>query len=70
MRNGEELTIDETMYTVTQTVTNRRNSTYENVLTLTVVNAATAGMYSCTVTNVLNVSESMSVNIGKPIYFS
>ena len=65
MRNGEELRIDRTMYTAMQTVTNRRESTYENVLTLKVIDATTAGTYTCTVTNELDISEPMSVNIGK-----
>ena len=62
MREGEELTIDGTVYTATQTVTNRRESTYENVLTSNVMKF-TAGVYSCRVENALGISEPMSLKI-------
>ena len=63
MREGEELTIDGTVYTATQTVTNRRESTYENVLTITVLDVTTVGTYSCLVENTLGTSQTMSVDV-------
>ena len=54
MRDGQPLTIDGGLYQLSQTVTNRSLSTYENVLT---INAAMSYIYrhtyTCTVTNVL-----------------
>ena len=54
MRDGQPLSIDKSRYQLTQTVNDRRLSTYENVLT---INAAVSNIYrhtyTCTVINVL-----------------
>ena len=49
-RNGQPLTIDGSRYQLTQTVTNRSLSTYENVLTISDIDRCS---YTCTVTNAL-----------------
>ena len=49
-RNGQPLTIDGSLYQLTQTVTNRSLSTYENVLTISDIDRCS---YTCTVTNAL-----------------
>ena len=53
MKDG--LSIDDsTHYTLTQTITNRTNSTYSNVLTVSEgVPGGVAGTYTCTVSNEL-----------------
>ena len=54
MRDGQPLTIDGTTYQLTQMVTNRRMSTYENVL---IINTARSNIinytYNCTIINAL-----------------
>ena len=54
MRDGQPLTIDGSTYQMTQTVANRRLSTYENVL---IINRAPSDIigntYNCTVINAL-----------------
>ena len=63
MREGAVLTIDGTVYTATQDVTNRRASTYANMLTITTVDDTTVGTYSCSVENTLGTSQTMSVEV-------
>ena len=63
LREGTVLTIDETVYTATQDVTDRRASTYENVLTIAAVDDTTVGTYSCSVENTLGTSQTMEVEI-------
>ena len=53
-RNGQLLTIDGNTFEMTQTVTNRTASTYENVLVIDQPRASFAGsIISCTVENSL-----------------
>ena len=63
MREGVELTTDGTVYTATQSVTNRRESTYANMLTIATVDDTTVGTYSCSVTNTLGTAQTMSVEV-------
>ena len=63
IREGEELTTNGTVYTATQAVTNRRESTYENVLTIATIDATTVGTYSCSVENTLGTSQLMEVEV-------
>ena len=55
MRDGQPLTLNGSTYQLTQTVANRKLSTYENVLT---INRATSdiigNIYNCTVINALD----------------
>ena len=51
-RDGGTLTVDGTPYSMTQTVTDRSASTYENVLTLPTTGDI-SGMYGCLVGNAL-----------------
>ena len=54
MRDGQPLTIDGSTYQLTQTVANRRLSTYENVLSIDLGIADIIGsIYNCTVMNAL-----------------
>ena len=54
MRDGQPLTLNGSTYQLTQTVANRKLSTYENVL---IINRATSDIigntYNCTVINAL-----------------
>ena len=53
-RNGQPVTIDGNTYQLTQTVTDRAASTYENVLTINQPRASILGStFNCTVTNTL-----------------
>ena len=66
-RDGDTLTVDGTTYSMTQTVTDRRTSTYENVLTLPAT-ADITGNYHCLVRNALEDSQ-MTINVmGKMMY--
>ena len=54
MRDGQPLTIDGTTYQLTQTVTNRRMSTYENVLMINIaISDIIEHTYTCTIINAL-----------------
>ena len=67
MKDGLFLTTDgSTGYTLTQTVTDRRSSTYSNVLTVS--EAATGGVtgtYACIVTNDLGSDTTEFLAVGK-----
>ena len=63
MREGQELTIDGTLYTATQTVIDRREFTYENMLTIAAIDASTVGTYSCSVMNTLGTSQTVEVEV-------
>ena len=53
MRDGQLLTIDGITYQLTQTVTNRAESSYENVLTIKeALSTVVEHFYNCIVTNV------------------
>ena len=52
MKDGRPLTIDGSLYQLTQNVTNRRLSTYESVLTIPDTDSDRCS-YTCTVTNAL-----------------
>ena len=58
-RDGVTLTVDGTTYSMTQTVTDRRASTYENVLATRDISGTY--VYSCLVRNALGDSNTMSV---------
>ena len=58
--DGDTLTVDGLTYSMTQTVTVRGSSTYENVLTLPATGDI-SGMYGCLVRNALGDSNTMSV---------
>ena len=65
MKDGQPLiTDDSTDYTLTQTVTNRRASTYSNVLTVS-EGGSVAGTYNCTVTNDLGSDSRVVVAVGE-----
>ena len=53
MRDGQALTIDGSTHQLIQTVTNRRESTYENVLTINDRLSTVGHIFRCTVTNTL-----------------
>ena len=61
-RDGGALTVDGTTYSMTQTVTDRRTSTYENVLSISFDAPSNVGDYTCTVSNALG-SDSMDFTI-------
>ena len=58
-KDGDTLTVDGTTYSMTQTLTDRRTSTYENVLTLPATGDF-SGTYSCQVGNALGDSNTMT----------
>ena len=60
--DGDTLTVDGTTYSMTQTVTDRRTSTYENVLTLPATGDI-SGTYSCQVENTLRDSNTVTTDI-------
>ena len=69
MKDGQPLTIDGSIYHLTQTVTDRSSSTYSNVLTVSeTAPSGVAGTYNCTVTNELGSDSSEVVADGKDIY--
>ena len=54
MKNGQPLTIDGSLYSLSQTVTDRAASTYDNTLTVSErAPGGVAGNYTCTVSNSL-----------------
>ena len=61
-KGGATLTVDGTTYSITQTVTDRRTSTYESVLTLP-ASGDISGTYSCQVGNALGDSNTVTVDI-------
>ena len=65
MRDGHPLTIDGTTYQLMQTVTNRRESTYENVLTINDQLSSVGHIFRCTVINVLGSSSEELQALGK-----
>ena len=66
MKDAQPLTIDGSIYHLTQTVTDRVSSTYSNVLTVSeAASSGVAGTYNCTVTNKLGSDSSEVVAVGK-----
>ena len=60
--DDDTLTVNGTTYSMTQNVTDRRTSTYENVLTLPATGDIT-GTYSCQVGNALGDSSTVTVDL-------
>ena len=66
MKDGQPLTIDGSIYHLTQTITDRSSSTYSNVLTVSeTAPSGVAGTYNCTVTNELGSDSSEVMAVGK-----
>ena len=65
LRDGESVFVVRVNYELAQTVTNRRESTYENMLTINDVLANLVGeTFTCTVANALGMDTSPSITIG------
>ena len=60
--DGDTLTVDGTTYSMTQNVTVRGASTYENVLTLPATGDI-SGTYSCQVWNALGDSNTVTIDV-------
>ena len=66
VKNGQPLTIDGSLYSLSQTVTDRANSTYNNTLTVSEsVHGGVAGNYTCTVSNSLGFDTETEVAVGE-----
>ena len=69
LRDGESVSIDGVTYELAQRVTDRRESTYENILT---INDALANLvddtFSCTVANALGMDTSQPITISGEIH--
>ena len=66
LRDGQPLTVDGSTYQLTQTVSNRRESTYENVLTIhDQLDRVIGDSYSCIVTNSLRSASQDVLAFGK-----
>ena len=61
-KDGDTLTVNGTTYNVTQTLADRRTSTYENVLTLPTTGDI-SGMYGCQVGNALGDSNTVTADV-------
>ena len=61
-KDGDTLTVDWTTYSMTQTVTDRSASTYENVLTLPATGDI-SGTYVCQVENALGDSTTVTADV-------
>ena len=61
-KDGDTLTVDGTTYSMTQIVTDRGSSTYENVLTLPATGDI-SGTYVCQVENALGDSNTMTADV-------
>ena len=61
-RDGDTLTVDGIAYSMTQTVTDRSASTYENVLTLPATGDI-SGMYRCQLANALGDSTTVTFEV-------
>ena len=66
MKDGQTLTIDgSSLFSFSQTITNRATSTYSNVLTINETVQKVAGTYTCTVSNDLGFDSMEVVAIGE-----
>ena len=66
MKDGSNLTTDGSHYSLSQTITDRAASTYNNVLTVEQsAPGGVAGTYTCTVSNDLGVVNMTRVAVGK-----
>ena len=65
MKDGDVLNIDGVKYKTYQTVTNRQNSTYKNILVVDDVIENITGTYTCNVTNRLGNSSNILTVRGK-----
>ena len=63
--DGDALTVDGTTYSMTQNVTDRSASTYENVLTIGSEVMNIVGNYTCTVSNALGSDSRTEITSGK-----
>ena len=65
VRDGDSVTVNDVTYQLSQTLTNRAQSTYDNVLTITEPLSSLAGSnFTCQVENTLGASEiSQSITI-------
>ena len=71
MKNGQPLTIDGSLFSLSQTVTDRTASTYNNTLTVSErAPGGVAGTYTCTVSNSLGSATMTTVAVGEfPFFF-
>ena len=66
MKDGVIIDESSTDYTLTQTITNRATSTYNNILTVNVgATGGVAGTYICNVTNDLGTATDQVMAVGK-----
>ena len=66
MKDGLSLSIDDSTYQLTQTVTDRASSTYSNVLTVSeTAPTGVAGAYTCTVSNDLGSGSDNVIAVGE-----
>ena len=69
LRDGESVFVGGVIYKLAQTVTNRRESTYENILTIYDDLANLVGdTFTCTVANILGMDISQSITISGEIH--
>ena len=69
LRDGESVFVGGVTYELAQTVTNRRESTYENILTINDDLANLVGdNFTCTVANILGMDTSQSITINGEIH--
>ena len=67
MKDGNNITIDGNQYSFSQTIIDRTSSTYRNVLRADAPGGV-AGVYNCTVTNVLGSNSTSVVAVGELIH--
>ena len=69
LRDGESVVVGGITYKLAQTVTNRRESTYENILTIIdVLPNHVNDTFSCTVVNALGMDTSQPITINGEIH--
>ena len=66
LRDGESVSVGGITYILAQTVTSRRESTYENILTIDDELSNLVGdTFTCTIANALGMDTSQSIIIGE-----
>ena len=66
MKDGQNITIDGHHFSLSQTITDRASSTYNNTLTVGEgVTEGVAGLYNCTVSNVLGSDSGEITSLGE-----